>query len=272
VGELYIGGAGVTRGYHNRPELTAERFVRDPFAKDDAEARMYKTGDLARLRADGDVEFLGRNDHQVKIRGYRIELGEIEVALRAHPALRDAAVMAREDRAGDKRLVAYLVCETPPTVQELKSFLTQAGLPEYMLPQAFLPLPKLPTTPNGKLDRRALPAPDAGSALSVGKYVAPADDLEGSIAEGWRTVLGLARVGTEDNFFDLGGHSLLVVRLSEELSQRTGKPIAIPDLFRFPTVRSLASYLRAGGTQDTGSAQRGAERRTSERRTTGRRG
>ncbi|MET0283872.1 MAG: amino acid adenylation domain-containing protein, partial [Polyangiales bacterium] len=269
IGELLIGGAGVTRGYHQRPELTESRFVKDPFA----DGRMYKTGDLARLRADGAVEFLGRNDHQVKLRGYRIELGEIEVALRTHPAVHEAAVIAREDRPGDKRLVAYLVAQGEPTVGELRTFLTQAGLPEYMLPQAFVPLAKLPTTPNGKLDRRALPAPAQDSSLGVGEYVAPEGELEQGVAEAWCAVLGITRVGTQDNFFDLGGHSLLVVKLAEAITQRTGKPVAVPDLFRFPTVKSLANYLHVGAATNTGSAQRGNERAAAAaRRTSGRRG
>jgi amino acid adenylation domain-containing protein len=269
IGELLIGGDGVTRGYHQRPELTESRFVADPFV---AGARMYKTGDLARLRADGAVEFLGRNDHQVKLRGYRIELGEIEVALRTHPAVREAAVIAREDRPGDKRLVAYLVAQGDPTVGELRTFLTQAGLPEYMLPQAFVPLAKLPTTPNGKLDRRALPAPAQDSTLGVGAYVAPEGELEQNVAASWCAVLGVRRVGAEDNFFDLGGHSLLVVKLGEEIARRTGKQLAVPDLFRFPTVKSLANYLRVGSVTNTGSAQRGNERAAAARRTSGRRG
>ncbi len=270
IGELLIGGAGVTRGYHQRPELTESRFVRDPFV---ADGRMYKTGDLARFRADGAVEFLGRNDHQVKLRGYRIELGEIEVALRAHPAVKEAAVIAREDQPGDKRLVAYLVAQGEPTVGELRTFLTQAGLPDYMLPQAFVPLAKLPSTPNGKLDRRALPAPAQDSTLSVGDYVAPQGDLEQGVAAAWCAVLGVSRVGAQDNFFDLGGHSLMVVKLSDAIAQRTGKQVAVPDLFRFPTVKSLANFLRVGASVDTRSAQRGTERAAAAtRRTSGRRG
>jgi amino acid adenylation domain-containing protein len=272
IGELLIGGDGVTRGYHRRPELTESRFVKDPFAKQ-AGSRMYKTGDLARLRADGAVEFLGRNDHQVKLRGYRIELGEIEIALRSHPAVKEAAVIAREDRPGDKRLVAYLVAQGEPTVGELRAFLTQAGLPDYMLPQAFVPLAKLPSTPNGKLDRRALPAPKQDSTLGVGAYVAPEGELEQGVAAAWCAVLGIKRVGAEDNFFDLGGHSLLVVKLADEIAHRTGKQLAVPDLFRFPTVKSLANYLRVGTATNTGSAQRGTERAAAAaRRTSGRRG
>jgi amino acid adenylation domain-containing protein len=269
IGELLIGGAGVTRGYHQRPELTESRFVADPFAH----GRMYKTGDLARLRADGAVEFLGRNDHQVKLRGYRIELGEIEVALRTHSAVKEAAVIAREDRPGDKRLVAYLVAHGEPTVGELRTFLTQAGLPDYMLPQAFVPLAKLPTTPNGKLDRRALPAPAQDSTLGVGAYIAPEGELEQGVADAWCAVLGVSRVGAEDNFFDLGGHSLLVVKLADAIAQRTGKQLAVPDLFRFPTVKSLANFLRVGASTNTGSAQRGTERAAAAtRRGAGRRG
>jgi amino acid adenylation domain-containing protein len=246
IGELYIGGAGVTRGYHHRPELTRERFVADPFAG--ADARMYKTGDLARFRSDGTVDFLGRNDHQVKIRGYRIELGEIEVALRAHPAVADVVVIAREDRPGDKRLVAYLVCaagKDEPTVQMLKSHLGERGLPEYMLPQAFVTLAKLPTTPNGKLDRRALPAPEQESSLSAGSYVAPRTESERALANLWQEVLGVGRASVTNNFFDLGGHSLLAVRLVSTIRERLGVNVPIARVFQSPTIEQLAAFLDA---------------------------
>jgi amino acid adenylation domain-containing protein len=259
IGELYIAGAGVTRGYHQRPELTRERFVPDPFVAE-ASGRMYKTGDLARLRADGNIEFLGRNDHQVKIRGYRIELGEIEVALRTHKAVREVVVIAREDNAGDKRLVAYLVCAETPTVQELKRHLSESGLPEYMLPQAFVTLPKLPTTPNGKLDRRALPPPEQESSLSAGTYVAARTESERRLAAIWQEVLGIGRVSVTNSFFDLGGHSLLAVRLVGAMRDTFQLNVPIARVFQTPTVEQLAAFVDAASVsasdRDDGDASR----------------
>ncbi|WP_157654423.1 non-ribosomal peptide synthetase, partial [Burkholderia ubonensis] len=203
VGELYIGGAGVARGYLNRPELTAERFLPDPFV-DDPDARMYRTGDLARYLPDGNLVFLGRNDHQVKIRGFRIECGEIEAQLVAHPAVREALVLAFG--TSDPRLVAYVVGEAV-SASELRTHLAHR-LPHYMVPAAFVHLPALPLTPNGKLDRRALPVPDA-SALAHAQYEPPIGSLETALARIWCDLLGLARVSRHDSFFALGGHSLL---------------------------------------------------------------
>jgi len=280
VGELHIGGAGVSRGYHLRPELTSERFLRNPFVGGSATtpARMYKTGDLVRQRLDGELVFVCRNDQQVKLRGYRIELGEIELALRSHPELDEAVVVARAERGRDVRLVAYLVASAQPTIPELKTFLTRAGLPEYMLPQTFVLLSELPRTPNGKLDRNALPVPEQDRSLGTGSYSAPQGELEQKVADAWSIVLGLARVGRHENFFDLGGHSLLVVRLAEELAHRIGRTVAIPDLFRFPTVHSFAASLPSGSASPSGivsqaeGEKRGSERRDWQRRVTGRRG
>ncbi|HEY0781316.1 MAG TPA: amino acid adenylation domain-containing protein, partial [Thermoanaerobaculia bacterium] len=212
-GELYIGGVQVGRGYHGRPELTAERFLPDPLACEPGK-RLYRSGDLARHEAGGAVEYLGRIDHQVKIRGFRIELGEIEAALAAHPAVREAVVMAREDRPGDLRLVAYLTSDQtpPPTVDDLRRFLA-ARLPEYMLPVAFLRLPQLPLSANGKLDRAALPAPGSSRPDLEREYVAPRNPLEETLAAIWCEVLGIEKIGVLDSFFALGGDSIRSVRV-----------------------------------------------------------
>jgi amino acid adenylation domain-containing protein len=233
AGELFIGGAGVARGYLNRPELTAERFVRDPFNG----GRMYRTGDLGRWRADGTIEFLGRNDHQVKIRGFRIELGEIEARLAAHPAVREAVVAARGD-AGDRRLVAYYVGEGEP--ESLRAHLLEA-LPEHMVPAAYVRLERLPLTPNGKLDRRALPAP-AGDAFVTRGYEAPIGETETALAELWAELLRVERVGRNDHFFELGGHSLLAVTLIERM-RRLGMHAEVRTLFATPTLAELAASV-----------------------------
>ncbi|MDN7805545.1 non-ribosomal peptide synthetase [Burkholderia gladioli] len=239
VGELHIGGVGVARGYLNRPELTAERFVRDPFASD-VEARMYRTGDLARYLPDGNIEYLGRNDFQVKIRGFRIELGEIEARLAEYPAVREAVVLALGEGA-DKRLVAYVVAEhDEQLIGAIRDHLA-ALLPDYMVPTAFVRLDALPLSPNGKLDRRALPAPDS-SALARQVYEAPQGEIECALAEIWAELLGVERVGRHDSFFALGGHSLLAVRLTEQLRQR-GLGLAVRDLFQTSDLSALARRL-----------------------------
>ncbi|MBT2748499.1 MULTISPECIES: non-ribosomal peptide synthetase [unclassified Lysobacter] len=241
VGELHLGGVQVARGYWNRPGLTAERFVRDPFSAD-PQARMYKTGDLGRWLADGTIEYLGRNDFQVKIRGFRIELGEIEARLVACDGVREAVVIAREDVKGDKRLVAYVVME--PDVELSVVFLRDAlskDLAEYMVPSAFVALESLPLTPNGKLDRKALPAPDQGAVLSRA-FEAPQGEIEIAIAEVWQDLLGLERVGRNDHFFELGGHSLLVIGLIERLRQR-GFSTDVRTVFTTPMLRALAEQL-----------------------------
>jgi amino acid adenylation domain-containing protein len=242
TGELYIGGAGVARGYLNRPELTAERFVADPFAPE-LGARMYKTGDLGRWLADGNIEFLGRNDFQVKIRGFRIELGEIEARLREHAGVGEAVVVARqdEDEPGDKRLVAYYTVSEEVSVEGLRTHLL-TKLPEYMVPSGWVQLDALPLTPNGKLDRKALPAPAAQSYTGRG-YEEPQGELEGQIAQIWAEILKLERVGRHDNFFELGGHSLLAVRMMSRLRQVNGREVEIRDLFAHPVLRDLASAL-----------------------------
>jgi amino acid adenylation domain-containing protein/non-ribosomal peptide synthase protein (TIGR01720 family) len=237
-GELYIGGAGLARGYRDRPDLTAERFVPAPFAGE-LGARLYKTGDLARHLADGTLEFLGRIDHQVKVRGFRIELGEIEAVLAQHPDVAQCVVLAREDTPGTKRLVAYLVPEAAgPKTQELKDFLKER-LPEYMVPALFVTLEALPLTPNGKVDRRALPAPDKGRSDPDKPYVAPSTPAEQTLAALWAEVLGVPRVGVHDDFFDLGGDSLTVIRVVSK-ANKGGLGITTKQLFQNRTVAALA--------------------------------
>ncbi|BBG30329.1 non-ribosomal peptide synthetase modules [Zymobacter palmae] len=242
VGELYVGGAGVTRGYLNRPQLTAERFLPDPFADGD-NARMYRTGDVGRWNADGTLDYLGRNDHQVKIRGFRIELGEIAARLAEHAAVREAVVVARDDAQQNKTLVAYVVpVADAPDVAELRLHLAKT-LPDYMLPSAVVTIEALPLTANGKLDERALPAPDA-SALVTQAYEAPQGAIEETLAEIWQTLLGVERVGRHDDFFALGGHSLLAVQLVARMRQ-AGLEADIRALFDQPTLSALAAATRA---------------------------
>jgi amino acid adenylation domain-containing protein len=242
AGEMYIGGAGVARGYLDRPELTAERFVRDPFHG----GRMYRTGDLARWRADGTLEFLGRNDHQVKVRGYRIELGEIESRLAAHASVREAVVSARGP-AGDKRLVAYYT-GGEAGVESLRGWLLET-LPEYMVPAAYVRMDVLPLTPSGKVDRKALPAPE-GDAFATRGYEAPVGETEEALAAVWAELLGAERVGRHDHFFELGGHSLLAVQVISRVRQVLGAETSLGDLFARPVLadfaRGLETAARAG--------------------------
>ncbi|MFW3163443.1 syringopeptin non-ribosomal peptide synthetase SypA [Pseudomonas syringae pv. syringae] len=240
AGEIYIGGAGVARGYLNRDDLTAERFLKDPFNQNPA-ARMYRTGDLGRYLPDGNIEYLGRNDDQVKIRGFRIELGEIDACLAKHPAVQDAVVTAREDVPGDKRLVAYYTvqpAQTEPAIDSLRGWLL-GQLPAYMVPVAYVRLDVLPLTPNGKLDRKALPAPGEGALISRG-YEAPQGEREILIAEIWQALLGVKQVGRHDHFFELGGHSLLAVSLMERMRQE-GLEAEVKSLFEHPTLLEYAA-------------------------------
>jgi amino acid adenylation domain-containing protein len=246
-GELYIGGRGVARGYVNRTALTAERFRPDPFAEDGA-ARLFRTGDAGRFRADGALEFLGRLDHQVKLRGFRIELGEIESALAAHPRVREAVVLAREHGPDDVRLVAYLTGDDLNS-GELVAHL-KAWLPAYMIPSAFVVLPALPLTSNGKIDRAALPDPGLTSREPATSFVAPRDDLERAIAGVWQHLLGGPQVGTHDNFFELGGHSLLMFELRTALVETLGREVSIVELFQYPTVASLTEHLTRPASAD----------------------
>jgi amino acid adenylation domain-containing protein len=242
AGELYVGGAGVTRGYLNREELTASRFVPDPYARQ-ANARMYRTGDVGRWLADGSIVFVGRNDQQVKIRGFRIELGEIEARLMQHAALRDAVVLARNDAGGDPRLVAYCIPHpgAQPDPGMLSAHLAET-LPEYMVPSAYVMLAAWPLTANGKLDRKALPAPDAG-AYSVAEYEAPQGEVEQLLAAIWCELLQIERVGRHDNFFKLGGHSLLAVTVMERLRQQ-GVTLDVRAVFGSPSLAGLAAAGR----------------------------
>jgi amino acid adenylation domain-containing protein len=246
AGELCIAGRNLARGYLNRPDLTIERFVQDPFDPAPG-ARLYRTGDLARFRDDGALEYLGRLDHQVKLRGFRIELGEIEQVLAGHPRVREAIVTARP-QAGDTRLVAYITGENPPTAGELIAHLKER-LPEYMVPAAFVPLPVLPLSPNGKVDRAALPEPQLTRPDLVAPYQAPRDRVEQTIAEAWTRLLGLDQVGVDDNFFELGGHSLLMAELRSTLQAQLHHPFTLVELFQYPTVRALAEHL--AGTPGT---------------------
>jgi amino acid adenylation domain-containing protein len=242
-GELYIGGAGVARGYLNRPELTAEKFIRDPFSKH-ANARLYKTGDLARYLPDGDLEYLGRTDDQIKLRGFRIELGEIEAVLAQHPAVREAAVIVREDQPGDKRLVAYVaaVVGQDPSTAEIRNFAAEK-LPAHMVPAAIVKLPELPLTPNGKVDRRALPAPDQSRPELEESYVGPRTPIEEGVAGIWAQVLKIERVGVYDNFFQLGGHSLLATQVISRIRQVFQVELPLRAIFESPTVAGLSELV-----------------------------
>ncbi|QKY12020.1 phosphopantetheine-binding protein [Janthinobacterium lividum] len=241
-GELHIGGAGVARGYLQRPALTAERFIAAPFAEAGG-ARLYRTGDVGRWLPDGRIEYQGRNDFQVKLRGYRIELGEIEAALLGCAGVREAVVLAREDVPGDKRLVAYLVAAEGGTLQigELRSELGTV-LAEYMVPSAYVVLEALPLTRNGKLDRRALPAPDQ-SALLMGQYEAPQGGTEIELAAIWRDVLKVEQVGRHDDFFALGGHSLLAALVISRISSNLAVELPMVALFTHPTLKGLGEAI-----------------------------
>ncbi|HIP95963.1 MAG TPA: amino acid adenylation domain-containing protein, partial [Anaerolineae bacterium] len=246
-GEVHIGGVGLARGYLNRPDLTAERFIPDPFTPlagggtGGVGARLYKTGDLARYLPGGNIEFLRRIDHQVKVRGFRIELGEVEAVLEEDPGLREVVVLAQEDEPGHKRLVAYVVPEgeAPPNVSELRSFL-QEKLPEYMVPSAYVVLDALPLTPSGKVDRQALPAPDQTRPDLESVYVAPQTREERILADIWAQVLGVERVGIYDDFFELGGDSILSIQVIARANQ-TGLQLTPRQLFQAPTIAGLAA-------------------------------
>jgi len=253
TGEIYVGGSGVTRGYLNKPKLTAERFLPDSFGAH-AGARVYKTGDLARWRTDGTIEYLGRNDQQVKVRGYRIELAEIEAQLLQHSQVKHAVVLAREDLPGEQRLVAYVIPEdtrrwgAAPVADEMRAHL-RALLPEYMVPSAFVTLDCLPITSNGKLDRRALPPPDA-NAFSSRQYDSPQGEVEHSLAGILQALLGLERIGRNDNFFDIGGHSVLALRLVFKVNQVFGTALSVTDVYKSPTLFELAHRIQGNKPSD----------------------
>lgn len=248
-GEIYIGGTGVTRGYLNRPELTAERFVTDPFSKE-PNARMYKTGDLARWLAEGSIEYQGRNDFQVKIRGFRIEIGEIESMLRQHPQLREVSVTVYEPSPGDKRLVAYLVTQSTlvPSISELRDFL-KPKLPGFMVPSAFVFLDALPLTPNGKLDRKSLPEPDQSYQVPDAEFIVPRNPMEQQLAEIWVEVLGIDHIGVHDNFFELGGYSLLAVKVVVEVNKRFKTDLPLGAIYQSPTIEELGILITSGNRQ-----------------------
>ncbi|HEY6226590.1 MAG TPA: amino acid adenylation domain-containing protein, partial [Verrucomicrobiae bacterium] len=248
-GELWLGGDGMALGYLNRPELTSDRFISDKFSGQ-PDAKLYRSGDLARFREDGAIEFLGRVDTQVKVRGFRIELGEIEAALLKHPAVRKAAVLAREDVPGEKRLVGYV--ETPQKMEaaDLKNFLKQT-LPEFMVPAAFVTLEQMPLLPNGKVNRKALPAPEWKSSDRL--FEAPANPLEQQIAKIWERVLGVQPIGATDNFFDLGGHSLLAVKLFAQFEKVFERKLPLATLFKAPTIRQIAEFIRGEARPQTWS-------------------
>jgi natural product biosynthesis luciferase-like monooxygenase protein len=256
-GELWIGGEGVARGYLGREALTAERFMPDPFAG--GSARMYRTGDVVRYRPDGVLEFLGRTDHQVKLRGHRIEPGEVEARLCEHPAVSEAAVLVREDVPGDARLVAYVVGRAADAAG-LREHL-RSRLPEPMVPSQVVVLERMPLTPNGKVDRKALPAPRGGARSGQPTGRMPRGETQEKLAALWCRLLGLEQVGTEDNFFDLGGHSLLAVQVHREIREALGCELTVTDVFRFPTITALAAHLEGVHAGFDGSAERGAARR-----------
>ncbi|ATH92008.1 non-ribosomal peptide synthetase [Bacillus glycinifermentans] len=260
AGELCIAGEGLARGYLNRPELTAEKFADHPFR---ANEKVFKTGDLARWLPDGNIEYLGRIDHQVKIRGYRVELGEIEHRLLEHDAIKEAAVIAREDAGSGKFLCAYYVAKKPVNVSELRSFI-RAVLPSYMMPEFFAELEQMPLTPNGKLDRKALPEPDRKSAENV--YVEPETETEERLAALWQEVLGVERIGAADHFFELGGQSLKAMTLMTYIQQELKTAISIKELFRFPTVRELAGRIDAAAAQSANRYIKYLEKMTPENR------
>src|SRR5437868_1870876 len=248
-GELYLGGAGLARGYLGRPDLTAERFVANPFAEElglPDDDRLYRTGDRVRWTRDEVLEYMGRLDFMVKLRGFRIELGEIESVLRAQPGVGSAVAVVREEANGEKRLVAYvaprpgLAC---PSRAELTAAL-RARVPEYMVPNAIVELPELPLTPNGKVDRKALPAPPDSTELAE-EFVAPRDDVETVIAGVWREVLARERVGVESSFFDLGGHSLLATRIAGQVGRIFRSTLPLRRFFEAPTIAGTARALVA---------------------------
>ncbi len=260
-GELWIGGDGVTLGYHERPELTAERFVTNPFAP----GRAYRTGDIVRLRGPGELEYLRRNDNQVKLRGYRIELGEIEATLSSQPGVKQCVVIVREDQPSDPRLVAYLVVSGDADSSDASLRKQLRGLlPQYMIPQHFVVLERIPLTPNGKVDRRALPSPLPGSGGHDESYVAPATEKERTLAKLWQELLGVQRVSARDNFFDLGGHSLLCLQMTAKIEQLTGQRLNPRLILRndLSQISALLPELRAApATQAPEPAQKSLAQR-----------
>jgi len=250
-GELNLGGVQLARGYLNRPELTAEKFIPDPFS-DRPGARLYKTGDLVRCLPDGNIEFLGRIDHQVKIRGFRIEPGEIETELGHHPAVREKVVIARETQRGGTILAAYIALREKSSVSnhELRKFLRQK-FPDYMVPSAFIILDSLPLTPSGKVDRKSLPVPESERPEQEEPFVAPRTPIEEMLAGIWCDVLGLKEVGIHDNFFEVGGQSLLATQVISRLRKALQAEIPLRSLFEMPTIAELAIRIAQSQAEDT---------------------
>jgi len=243
AGELYIGGAGLARGYLNRPGLTAERFIANPFTSNGA-ARLYRTGDLARYLPDGNLELLGRMDNQIKIRGHRIELGEIESLLNGHPTVHESVVVAREGTNGDKKLVAYVIPREgqDPTRAQLLKY-ARERLPDYLIPAKIVFMTRFPQTPNKKIDRKALPAPEAD--VSENDFEPPVTAMEEAIAGLWRELLGIKRIGRRDNFFESGGHSLVAMQLVGRVRDQFGVALPLKNLFERPTIAGLAQVIDA---------------------------
>jgi acyl-coenzyme A synthetase/AMP-(fatty) acid ligase len=260
-GELCVAGVALARGYLERPDLTAERFVPHPFSRVPG-ARLYRTGDLARYRPDGTLELLGRIDNQVKLRGFRIELAEVESVLSRHEAVLEAVVMVREDQPGDRRLVAYVVVADAGVLPSALRAVLRAALPDYMVPAAIVVLAALPLTPNGKIDRGALPQPDGTRQIDQA-FVSPRTGLERQLVSIWRDVLRLEQVGVTDNFFDLGGHSLLLIQLHARIVSSLQIELTVLDLFRYPTIGAIAASLSEASSDNVTapSAQDRADRR-----------
>jgi len=265
LGELFIGGFGLARGYIGRPELTAEKFIADPFSNG-PEARLYRTGDQARWLANGDIEFVGRLDHQVKIRGYRVEAGEVETAIEQHPAIRETCVIAQDTPGHGKRLIAYLVAHSRggPTIADLRAHLATT-LPDYMIPSAFVSLEALPLNANGKIDRAALPVPATSRPELATAFATPANACEAMIASIWQEILHLDRVGVRDNFFDLGGDSIMIVQIHQRLETELLREIPITTLFEHPTISALAEFLADDGTRGAERQQATADRAAKQR-------
>ena len=265
VGELHIGGAGLGRGYWKRPELTAQSFIPHSYSDDPGE-RLYKTGDVARYRADGEIEYVGRADYQVKVRGFRIELGEIEAALLEHSQVREAIAIVRENERGDRRLLAYVTVNgdnSQLSSNELRESVSRR-LPEYMVPNAVFVLERLPLTANGKIDRQALAELNDVRPETVAPYQPPRNELERQIAAAWMGALKIDKVGVDQNFFDLGGHSMLLAQVHLRLQGILGREFALVDFFKYPTVGLLARFISDEAGEETSAEE--IEARTDERK------
>jgi acyl carrier protein len=262
VGEIALRSPHLARGYLGDPELTAARFQVNPFTQEQGD-RLYRTGDLGRFLVNGEAEFVGRMDDQLKIRGFRVEPQEIRCLLGEQGGVRDSVILLRQEVDGDKRLICYFVpaTEPAPAAGELRTFL-RGRLPAYMIPAVFVPVPAIPLTPNGKIDRRALPPPESVRGAADESYLSPRTELESRIAAIWRELLGVERVGMQDNFFDLGGHSLLLVRAQSRLQEALGREITVLDLFQNPTVGALARFLSQDTAEDREKGQERIEDRS----------